>query len=60
MKTHRYTVTSIRSHGKLVPCIRLSGTWLAAYGFHPGRKLILYERPGSLLINLILPEDEEG
>ena len=57
MKTHRYTVGLVHDHGQPVPGIRLSGRWLAEYGFRPGRELIVYETPGSLLLRLILPED---
>jgi Toxin SymE, type I toxin-antitoxin system len=59
MKTHHLTVGSIHSNGKPVPTIRLSGNWLAQYGFKIGRPFIVYEQPGSLLLRLILPEDDQ-
>ena len=60
MRNHRYvTVGSVHRNNKLVPLIRLSGSWLAENGFKTGRKVHIYVKPGSLTVNLILPEDEE-
>ncbi len=60
MKNHRQlTVSSIQVNDKQVPCIRLSGNWLAENGFKKGRKIHVYVKPGSLLLNLVLPEDEK-
>lgn len=59
MKNHRLMVVgSIYRREKKIPYIRLSGNWLAENGFKIGRKLHVYVKPGSLVIKLIIPEDE--
>lgn len=59
MKTNHFTVDSISNEGQQVPAIHLSGAWLASHGFQIGRRFIIYEKPGSLVLNLILPEDND-
>ena len=54
MRSHRQiVVSSIHNKSKKVPYIRLSGDWLAENGFKIDRKIRVYVKPGSLLLNLI-------
>jgi hypothetical protein len=58
MKNHRQiVVSSIHNKHKKVPYIRLSGNWLAENGFKIGRKIQVFVKPGSLLLNLIITEE---
>ena len=56
MKDHRLTVGYIYRNEKEVPTIRLSGDWLGRQGFGLGKKVIVREQPGQLVIQLA----EEG
>ena len=61
MKNHRQiVVSSVFNKSQKVPYIRLSGNWLAENGFKTGRKIHIYVKPGSLLLSLILPRDEDN
>lgn len=52
MKDHRLTVGYIYSNEKEIPMIRLSGDWLSTLGFSLGKKVIVREQPGQLVIQL--------
>ena len=56
MKNRRLTVGYIHSNEKEVPMIRLAGDWLGRQGFSLGKKVIVQETPGQLVIQLA----EEG
>jgi hypothetical protein len=59
MKKYRQiVVSSIHNKNKKVPYIRLSGNWLAENSFKIGRKIQVYAKPGSLLLNLIITEED--
>jgi hypothetical protein len=59
MKIRNLSVSSIYVNEKQVPAIRLSGNWLANIGFKIGYKVAVIERPGSLVVNLVVPEEDE-
>ena len=52
MKNRRLTVSYLFIKEREVPMIRLSGDWLKALGFDSGRKVIVREQPGELVIRL--------
>jgi len=51
-KDHKLTVGSIYFKEKKVPFIRLSGEWLARQGFDLGKKVIVREQPGQLVLQV--------
>lgn len=55
-KDRKLTVSYTRFNEKTVPFIRLSGDWLNRQGFNLGKKVIVREQPGELVIRLA----EEG
>jgi hypothetical protein len=57
MKVRLLTVTNAVSNGKDVPALRISGEWLTKIGFNHGKKVIIQERPGQLMIHLISFEE---
>jgi hypothetical protein len=60
MKQRQLTISSLYYDNKRVPMIRISGNWLAQSGFEIGDKIQIEVKPGSLLINLIMPENEKA
>jgi hypothetical protein len=52
MKDHKLTVGYVHFKEKKVPFIRLSGEWLAREGFDLGKKIIVQEQPGKLVLQL--------
>ena len=62
MKVRLITVSTVPSNGKEVPALRLSGDWLGKLGFRLGRKVIIQEKPGQLMVQLvsIAAEDRPG
>ena len=56
MKDRRLKVGYIYSNDKEVPMIRLAGDWLNRQGFSLGKKVIVREMPGQIVIQLA----EEG
>ena len=51
-KDHKLTVGSIYFNEKRVPFIRLSGDWLNRQGFSLGKKIIVREEPGQLVLQV--------
>ncbi len=59
MKSHRqFTVGSIFKNNQKVPLIRLSGLWLAKYGFRTGHSIHVRVLPGSINLELQSPPDD--
>ena len=52
MKDRRLTVGYIFANEKEIPMIRLSGDWLNRQGFSLGKKVVVREQPGQLVIQL--------
>jgi hypothetical protein len=52
MKDRRLTIGYLYSNEKEVPMIRLAGDWLNRQGFSLGKKVIVREMPGQLVIQL--------
>lgn len=53
MKVRVLTVSSIYSSSKEVPQIRIQGVWLEKLGFRPGKKIIVEESYGKLVLKLV-------
>jgi hypothetical protein len=51
-KDHTLTVSYVYFKEKKVPFIRLSGEWLARQGFDLGKKIIVREQSGQLVLQL--------
>jgi len=60
MKVRMLTVSAVLAGDKEVPALRLSGQWLAKMGFSLGRKVIVQERPGQIIIQAISIEEGES
>jgi hypothetical protein len=58
-KVRLFTVSSVNEKDKKVPSLRISGEWLGKLGFNLGRKYIIQEQPGQLVIQLIYPGEEK-
>ena len=58
VKERRLTVSYIHFDNTEVPYIRLSGLWLGRRGFSRGKKIIVREEWGRLVIELV--EEAEG
>jgi hypothetical protein len=52
VKNRRLTVGYTYFNEKEVPYIRLSGDWLNRQGFSLGKKIVVREQPGQLVIQL--------
>jgi len=52
MKEHRLTVGYSYRNEKEIPTLRLTGDWLSRQGFGLGKKVIVREQPGILVIQL--------
>lgn len=60
MKVRMLTVGALNVGGKDVPALRLSGQWLAKTGFGSGKKVIVQEKPGQIIIQAISIEEGEA
>ncbi len=58
MKDHSGTVGFYHKNNRKLPLIRLSGQWLTQNGFQIGRPIRVRVRPGSINLELQLPQDE--
>ncbi|ARE86378.1 SymE family type I addiction module toxin [Clostridium formicaceticum] len=58
MKVRLLTVFSVTANDSEVPQIRLQGKWLEKLGFRYGKKIIVEEKAGQLLIKLVAIEGE--
>jgi len=59
MKVRMLTVGALTAGGREVPALRLSGQWLAKRGFDRGRKVIVQEKPGQIIIQAVSIEEGE-
>ena len=57
MKVRILTVGALNVGGKDLPALRLSGQRLAETGFGPGKKVIVQEKPGQIIIQLVTIEE---
>lgn len=59
MKVRLLTVYSTSMSEEQVPQIRLQGKWLEQHGFKTGKKIIVEERYGELIIRIVTIEKLE-
>jgi hypothetical protein len=52
VKNHRLTIGYLYTNEKTVPMIRLAGDWLNRQGFSLGKKVVVQEQRGRLVIQL--------
>ena len=57
MKARNLTIGYTFIKEKEIPTIRLSGNWLADYGFQIGRKVTVAETAGEIHIRLTLDDE---
>lgn len=53
MKVRLSTISRITANDKQVPQIRIQGIWLEKLGFKPGKKVIIEESYGKLVLRLV-------
>lgn len=53
MKVRISTISSVTSNKNEVPFIRIQGIWLEKLGFTAGRKMIIEESCGKLVLKLV-------
>jgi hypothetical protein len=53
LKVRISTISSVTSHKKEVPFIRIKGLWLEKLGFTAGKKMIIEESHGKLILKLV-------
>ncbi len=53
MKVRISTISCVTANGKEVPQIRIQGIWLDKLGFKTGKKVIIEESYGKLVLKLI-------
>lgn len=53
MKVRISTISSAISNEKEVPFIRIKGAWLEKIGFTTGKKMIIEESYGKLVLKLV-------
>lgn len=58
LKVRLITVSEMMANNKPVPQIRLQGKWLDKLGFKAGRKVIVEEKFGQVLIRLVNIEED--
>ncbi len=58
MKVRISTISSVTSNKKEVPFIRIQGIWLEKLGFTAGKKMIIEESHGKLVLKLVTIIDE--
>ena len=57
MKVRLLTISSTTAGNKEVPQIRMQGNWLEKLGFITGKKIMIEESYGKLLIRLVTIEE---
>lgn len=60
MKVRILTVSSMGIDNKEAPMIRITGKWLEKLGFSSGKKIMVEERYGQLILKVIKIEDDEA
>ena len=53
MKVRISTISSVTSNKREVPFIRIKGIWLEKLGFTTGKKMIIEESRGKLVLKLV-------
>lgn len=53
MKVRVSTISSVTANNKEVPQIRIQGIWLEKLGFKTGKKVMIEESYGKLVLKLI-------
>jgi len=53
LKVRISTISSMTSNKKEVPFIRIQGIWLEKLGFTAGKKMIIEESHGKLVLKLV-------
>ena len=53
MKVRVSTISSVTANNKEVPQIRIQGIWLEKLGFKTGKKVMIEESYGKLILKLI-------
>ncbi|MHB8064123.1 MAG: SymE family type I addiction module toxin [Ruminiclostridium sp.] len=57
MKVRLLTITSMGMDSKEAPMIRITGKWLERLGFGIGKKIMVEEKYGQLVIKVITVEE---
>lgn len=57
MQIRLLTVYSTYTGSTEIPQIRIQGKWLEKLGFHEGKKILIQEKHGELLIKLVQIEE---
>ncbi len=58
MQVRLLTIASVFSNNSEIPQIRIQGKWLEKLGFKQGKKFIVEESQGQLIIRLVSLENE--
>ncbi len=58
MQVRLLTIASVLSNNSEIPQIRIQGKWLEKLGFRQGKKFIVEESQGQLIIRLVSLENE--
>jgi HSP20-like domain of unknown function (DUF1813). len=53
LKVRISTISSVTSNKKEIPFIRIKGAWLEKLGFTTGKKMIIEESRGKLVLKLV-------
>lgn len=53
MKVRISTISSVTANKKEVPFIRIKGAWLEKLGFTAGKKMIIEESHGKLILKIV-------